>query len=50
MNSLIQEKLADDNTIRKDNNVSVKENNVDTGKSVLVKGDNNELNKKRRIN
>src|SRR5947207_1637949 len=39
-----------DNMLNKDNNVSVKENNVDTGKSVLVKGDNNELNKKRRIN
>ena len=39
-----------DNMLNKDNNVSVKKNNVDTGKSVLVKGDNNELNKKRRIN
>ncbi len=44
-----QSNLKDD-AIVSNNNVSINENNVDTGKSVLIKGDNNELNKKRRIN
>ncbi len=44
-----QSNLKDD-AIVSSNNVSINENNVDTGKSVLIKGDNNELNKKRRIN
>jgi hypothetical protein len=44
-----QPNLKDSNLIG-GNNVSIDDNNVETGKSVLIKGDNNELNKKRRIN
>ena len=38
--------LIDDNNNNNNNN----NNNIDTGKSILIKGDNDELNKKRRIN
>jgi len=44
-----QLKLKDSNKVS-DNNIFIDDNNVETGKSVLIKGDNNELNKKRRIN